>query len=123
MLRVYLPYFMQVGTHPLTIRDFSEARAKGETTAEFIETSLNSAHDDLEMFLHRPILEILKSSPDGVKARKLAGVKHEGVHLAQPTDVAAAMKKQQAIFYHIPSGEYRTASQAHRTALIERFVI
>ena len=82
---------------------------------------MRAAERDLAGFLHKPILKELKASPDGVRTVKFDGVKHDGVNLAQPKDVAVAMKKQTAIVYHIPSGEYRLASRAHRTALLERY--
>ena len=80
-----------------------------------------AAETDLAGFTHQPILKALKASPDGVRTVKFKGVEHKGVNLAQPKDVAVAMKKQTAIVYHIPSGEYRLASRAHRTALLERY--
>jgi hypothetical protein len=43
------------------------------------------------------------------------------VYLAQPTDVGGAMKASNAVVYHLPTGEYRLATRAHRTALRERW--
>ena len=34
-------------------------------------------------------------------------------------DVAVAMKKKNCIVYHMPSKQYRLASRAHRTALMQ----
>ena len=80
---------------------------------------MRAAKRDLAGFTHKPILKALKASPDGVRTVKFDGVKHEGVNLAQPKQVAVAMKEQASIVYHLPSGEYRLASRAHRTALLE----
>ena len=110
-----------MGTSPLDLRNFAEALESGDTAADFIETTVCAAECDLAGFTHQPILKALKSSPDGVRTAKFRGVEHKGVNLAQPKDVAVAMKKQMAILYHVPSGEYRLASRAHRTALLERY--
>jgi len=113
--------FLQAGTLPLDVGQFAMALKRGETADDLIEATLRAAKSDLIGFIHTPILEALKISPDGVRTDVFRSVKHEGVHLAQPKDVAAAMKKQQAIVYHIPSREYRLATRAHRTALLERY--
>ena len=110
-----------MGTVPLDIFDFAEALEEGENVATYIEETLRAANSDLLRFAHEPILVALKASLDGVSTDDFRGVKHEGVSLAQPKDVAVAMKKQTAIVYHLPSGEYRMASRAHRTALLERY--
>ncbi len=110
-----------MGTIPLDIMDFAEALEEGGNVADYIETTLCVADDDLCSFLHVPILKALKASPDGVRRKQFQGVKHEGVNLAQPKQVAVAMKEQAAIVFHQPSGEYRMVSRAHRTALLERY--
>ena len=112
---------LQVSTLPLEIRVFAEALNKKVPAGDYIEAALCAAERDLARFTHQPILKALKSSPDGVSTAKFQGVKHEGVHLAEPKEVAVAMKKSNAIVYHIPSGEYRLTSRAHRTALLERY--
>jgi predicted phosphoadenosine phosphosulfate sulfurtransferase len=81
------------------------------------------AERDLVAFIHKPILEALKESPDGVSVVKFQGCKDNGVNLASPKKVAEAMKETNAIVYHLPSGEYRCASRAHRTALLERYTV
>ena len=103
----------------MVVRDFAEALESGGTAADFIESILLAAETDVAGFTHQPILKMLKASPDGIRTVKFKGVKHEGVNLAEPRDVAIAMKKRNAIVYHLPSGEYRMASRAHRTALLE----
>ena len=110
-----------MGTLPLDVGDFAEALQSGETADDFIEAALCEAEADSASFTHKPILKALKASPDGVRTVKFNGMKNEGVNLAEPKDVAVAMKKRQAIVYHLPSGEYRLASRAHRTVLLERF--
>ena len=92
-----------------------------DTAADYIETTLLAAEEDLAGFTHQPILKALKASPDGVRTANFKGVKNEGVNLAEPKQVAVAMKMRNAIVYHLPSGEYRLASRAHRTALLERY--
>ena len=109
-----------MGTLPLDTRCFAKALGKGVPADEFIEAALLAAKADLAGFTPKPILKALKASPDGVSIDQFDGVEHEGVYLAQPKDVAAAMKQTNAIIYHEPSGEYRLASRAHRTALLER---
>ena len=110
-----------MGTIPLDIFDFAEALDEGENMATYIEDTLRAANSDLRRFLHKPILKALKSSPDGVSTDLFDDVEHKGVNLAQPKQVAVAMKEQAAIVFHQPSGEYRMASRAHRTALLERY--
>ncbi len=110
-----------MGTLPLDVGDFVTALKCGEKADDFIETALLAAETDLAGFTHQPILKALKSSPGGVRTVKFKGVKHEGVNLAEPKEVAAAMKKRNAIVFHITSGEYRLTSRAHRTALLERY--
>ena len=97
------------------------ALKRGETANDYIEEALRVAESDLAGFDHPQILKSLKSSPDGVSTDVFHGVDHEGVNLAQPKEVAVAMKMSNAIVYHVPSGEYRLASRAHRTALLERY--
>ena len=106
---------------PLDVGDFATALKCGDTAADYIETTLLAAEADLAGFTHKPILKALKASPDGVRTVKFDGVKHEGMNLAEPKQVAVAMKMRNAIVYHLPSGEYRLASRAHRTALLERY--
>ena len=110
-----------MGTIPLEIRTFAEALKSGETAEDFVEAALRAAKRDLAGFTHQPILKALQASPDGVSTDLFKGVEHKGVNLAQPKQVAVAMKEQAAIVYHLPSGEYRLASRAHRTALLERW--
>ena len=102
------------------MREFTSSLQNGESASDYIEEVLCAAKRDLSAFTHKPILEALKQSPDGVSTDMFSEIKNEGVNLAEPTDVALALKKRQAIVYHHPSGEYRLASRAHRTALIER---
>ena len=110
-----------MGTFPLDVRDFAEALERGDTAADYIETTVCAAERDLAGFTHQPILKELKASLDGVSTLKFKGLKHDGVNLALPNAVAVAMKLINAIVYHLPSGEYRLASRAHRTALLERY--
>ena len=93
----------------------------GELAAKYIEEILCAAENDLSAFAHEMILEALKLSPDGVGTDMFRGIENKGVNLAAPKQVALAMEEAQAIIYHHPSGEYRLASRAHRTALIERW--
>ena len=110
-----------MGTLPSDIRVFAVALGSGDTAADYIEAALCAAERDLAGFTHKPILKALKSSPDGVSTDLFDDVEHKGVNLAEPKEVAVAMKKRNAIVYHLPSGEYRLASRAHRTALLERY--
>jgi len=105
----------------LHVREFTNALKNGESASDYIEEVLCAAKRDLSAFTHEPILEALKLSPDGVSTDMFRGIENKGANLAEPTEVALAMKKRQAIVYHHPSGEYRMASRAHRTALIERW--
>ena len=110
-----------MGTIPLHVREFTNSLENGELAAKYIEDILRAAKNDLSAFAHKPILEALKLSPDGVRTEVFSDIENQGVNLAEPKEVALAMKKRQAIIYHHPSGEYRLASRAHRTALIERW--
>ena len=64
---------------------------------DLIEATLRAAKRDLIGFIHKPILKELKLSPDGVSTEMFDGVENKGVNLAQPKQVAAAMKEQQAL--------------------------
>ncbi len=110
-----------MGTLPIQIRDFAEALERGETAADFLEAALRTAETDLAAFAHPPILTALKASPDGVGTHLFANVYHNKVYLAQPKDVGGAMRASNAVVYHLPSREYRLATRAHRTALLERW--
>ena len=103
------------------VREFTNSLENGESASDYIEEVLCAAKRDLSAFTHEPILEALKLSPDGVSTDMFRGIENKGMNLAAPRQVAAAMKEGQAIVYHHPSGEYRMASRAHRTALIERW--
>ena len=105
----------------MDVREFTNALENGESAADYIEEVLCAAKRDLFAFTHEPILEALKLSPDGVSTDMFRGVKSKGVNLAEPKQVALAMNERNAIIYHHPSGEYRLASRAHRTALDERW--
>ena len=100
------------------MREFTSSLENGESAADYIEEVLCAAERDLFAFAHEPIIKL---SPDSVSTDRFRGIENEGVNLAEPKDVAPAMKETQAIIYHHPSGEYRMASRAHRTALIERW--
>ena len=110
-----------MGTIPLHVREFTNSLENGESATDYIEEVLCAADRDLSAFTHEPILEALKVSSDGVSTKVFRGIKNEGVNLAEPKQVALAMKERNAIIYHHPSGEYRMVSKAHRTALIERW--
>jgi hypothetical protein len=110
-----------VGTIPLDVREFTSSLANGESAADHIENVLFAAKRDLSAFTHEPILEALKLSPDGIRTGVFRGLENKGVNLAEPKQVSVAMKERNAIVYHHPSGEYRMASRAHRTALVERW--
>ena len=110
-----------MGTIPLDVREFTNSLENGESASGYIEEVLCAAKRDLSAFTHEPILEALKLSPDGVSTDMFRCVESKGVNLAEPKQVALAMKERNAIIYHHPSGEYRLASRAHRTALDERW--
>ena len=103
------------------IREFATTVATGVPAAEYIEDIVSSARSDFSSFAHRPILDALKLTPDGVSKDVFEGIENEGVNLALPKQLALAMKERNAIIYHHPSREYRLASTAHRTALMERW--
>ena len=103
------------------VREFANSLENGESATDYIEEVLCAAKRDLSAFLHEPILEALKLSPDGVSIDMFRGIENKGVNLAEPKQVSVAMKERNAIIYHHPSGEYRLASRAYRTALIERW--
>ena len=111
--------FDKVGKLPLDILGSMTALKEGISAAEIIEEAVAAAEADLVAFTLKPILTALKAAPDGVHIRAFDGVKYEGVDLAQPKVVAVAMKMTNCIVYHMPSGEYRLVSRAHRTALMQ----
>ena len=103
------------------VRKFANSLESGKSAADHIENVLSIADNDLSAFPHEPILEALKLSPDGIRTKVFRGLENKGVNLAEPKQVSVAMKERNAIIYHHPSGEYRMASRAHRTALVERW--
>ena len=111
-----------MGTLPSQIEKFVRALKHGKTAADWVDWAVGDAVDDLRNFVHEPILKALKASPDGVRTEKFQGVWHKGAFLPEPKDVAVAMAHSKAVVYHRPSWEYRLASRAHRTALLERWV-
>ena len=111
-------FFDKVGKLPLDILRSMTALKEGIPAAQIIEEAVLAAKEDLAAFDLKPILAALKATPDGVHVRAFNGVEHKGVNLAEPKDVAVAMKKRNCIVYHMPSREYRLASRAHRTALM-----
>ena len=113
--------FDKVGTLPLDVFLSAQALLEGKSASGIVEAAVESALEELEYFLHKPIVDKLKLSPDGVSARAFREIKHEGVLLREPKLVAPAMKLRNAIIYHLPSGQYRVATRAHRTALVERY--
>jgi hypothetical protein len=111
--------FDKVGKLPLNILRSMTALKEGISAAKIIEEAVAAAYADLVAFTLKPILTALKAAPDGVHIRAFDGVKYEGVNLAQPKDVAVAMKMKNCIVYHMPSKQYRLVSRAHRTALMQ----
>ena len=111
--------FDKVGKLALDILDSMKALKKGIPAAQVIDDAVLAAKADLAAFTLKPILAALKASPDGVDVWAFDGVKYEGVNLAEPMDVAVAMKKKNCLVYHMPSKQYRLATRAHRTALMQ----
>ena len=109
--------FENIGKLPLKIALYMKALKKGTSAAELVKQAVASALDDLKCFLHQPIIHKLKVSPDGVLASTFSGIEHKGVNLAEPRQVAVAMKDRNAIVYHLPSREYRFATTAHRISV------
>ena len=112
-------WLLQVGTLPHDVRSFVTSVQYGKPADVLIQAAVYGADRDLADFLHQPIVEALKVSPDGVCTIRFDGVEDNGVRLVEPKDVAVAMLKSKAIVYHLPSREYRLASRAHRSALLE----
>jgi hypothetical protein len=87
--------------------------------AQIIENAVAAAEADFIAFKLEPILAALKASPDGVHIREFNGVIYKGADLGEPMEVAVFMKKKNCLIYHMPSKQYRLASRAHRTALMQ----
>ena len=111
--------FDKVGKLPLDILCSMTALKKGIPAAQIIEEAVLAAEADLVASTLEPILTALKATPDGVHVRAFNGVEYKGVDLAQPKKVAVAMKETNCLVYHMPSKQYRLASRAHRTALMQ----
>ena len=109
----------KVGKLPYDILNSMKALKEGIPVAQIIDQAVLAAKADLVAFTHKPILAALKASPDGVDVSAFAGVKYKGVNLAEPMDMAVAMKVTNCLVYHIPSYRYRLATRAHRTALMQ----
>ena len=109
--------FDKVGKLPFDILSSMTALKQGIPAAQIIEEAILAAEEDSAAFTLKPPLAALKATPDGVNAKAFNGVNYEGVNLAEPKDVAVAMKKRNCIAYHMPSRQYRLATRAHKTAL------
>jgi hypothetical protein len=107
----------QCGMLPLSLADFCEAVRLGKTVDGHIAEVLASARQDLEAFVHEPILAALKKSPDGVLSGTFQGIKHEEVWLSEPMLVAPAMELRNTVLYDFKTGQYKLFSKAHQTAL------
>lgn len=107
----------KTGKLPNDIKIAMQSLRRGVRAALIVDEAVDIALDDLYTFGHRPILAALKSEPDGVSAARFAGVQYKGVHLGDPQHVAVTSRDCGAVVYHLPSGEYRPASRAHRKAL------
>ena len=110
--------FDKVGKLPSNILLSMTDLKEGIPAAQIVEEAVAAAEKDLVAFTLEPILTALKATPDGVNVSAFNGVYYEGVYLAEPKDVAVAMKETNSVVYHMPSYEYRPASRAHRTALM-----
>ena len=110
--------FDKVGKLPLKILNSMTALKEGIPVAQIIEDAVLAARADFVVCL-KPILGKLKASPDGVDVSEFDGVKYEGTDLREPMEVAVFMKKKNRLIYHMPSKQYRLASRAHRTALMQ----
>jgi hypothetical protein len=111
--------FDKVGKLPLDILNSMTALKEGIPVAQVIDDAVLAAKADLAAFKLKPILAALKASPDGVDVVAFDGVKYEGADLGAPKQVAVAMKETNCLIYHMPSKQYRLASRAHRTALMQ----
>ena len=109
----------KIGKFPLKILNSMKALKKGIPVAQIIEDAVLAAKADFVAFTLEPILTALKATPDGVDVSEFNGVKYEGTNLAQPKQVAVAMKEANCVVYHMPSKQYKLASRAHRTALMQ----
>ena len=111
-------YHLQIGTLPLQVASFISALKQGVPVAKYIQTVVSSAANDVASFIHEPILQALKASPDGVTNCKLQ-VWDKNVYLANADYVDDAMRRSKGVVYYPKPGEYRLATRAHRTALLE----
>ena len=111
--------FDKVGKLPLKILNSMKALKKGRPVAQIVDDAVLAAEADFIAFKLEPILAALKASPDGVHIRAFNGVEYKGTDLGEPMEVAVFMKKKNCLVYHMPSKEYRLASRAHRTALMQ----
>ncbi len=109
--------FSQIGTSPIDLLNLAERVSSTYSVKDYVRDVLFSAENDLVQFYHKPILEALKSHPDGVSPKYFNREMSEGVNLSVPQDVGIAMKASNAIVYRIESGKYMLMSTAHRTAL------
>lgn len=107
----------RTGKLPSDIKKSMHALSKGTKAARIVHDAVDDALDDMYAYVHRPILLALKTSPDGVSATKFNGVQYNKVNLSDPQHVAMTCNGSAAVVYHLPSGEYRPASRAHRKAL------
>ena len=111
--------FDKIGMLPLKIGLVMNDLADGMSAAEIVDQAVDRALTELLTFPHQQIIAALKASPDGVRSSAFRGVKDGGVYLAVPKQVVAAMREVGAIVYHLPSMEYRLATTAHKTAMLE----
>ena len=85
--------FEKVSKLPLKIGIFLEGLKEGTSAAELVNQAVDAALDDLKSFTYQQIIRALKASPNGVRGSNFCNVEHRGVNLAEPRQVAVAIKR------------------------------
>ena len=106
-----------VGTNPAALRSMQGWINDKKSIHDFVAMKLAKARKLLMRFPHKAILNALKEHPEGISPEYFNNMKSEGVDLSDPVAVGVAMKKSNAIVYHMDSDKYMIISHCHQVAL------
>ena len=106
-----------VGTNPAALRNMQGWINDKKSIHDFVAMKLAKARNLLVRFPHKAILNALKEHPEGISPEYFNNMKSEGVDLSDPVAVGVAMKKSNAIVYHMDSDKYMIISHCHQVAL------
>ena len=107
----------QVDSFPADLTRLAEAIADGSSVEIFTREKLEICAGDLTEFSLKPILQELKSHPDGVSPKVFKNKECKGIDMSFPKDVAKVMRESNALVYRIELRVYQLISRGHHLAL------